>query len=264
VRAVSGRALSIAQCAAAPSAALLWTTDRQPSLGRTVQDGLVVASDDIASAFRTSCESTLGRPIAAARDVSRQEAVMSRYGSLEGGGEENLTRRHTRASSSMGQASSLPSTVLTATSAVGSGMIGGLLFAFSSFIMPALSTLPAEASIAAMNSINKRIINPLFLTTFVGTAATSGAVLVTAAAKRSHPSAEPLRLAASCMYILGVFGVTVLVNVPLNDKLAKVVASPTVDRAVWNNYYRPWMAWNHVRAAAAVLASGLFTAALTR
>ncbi|WP_010496926.1 hypothetical protein [Paenibacillus elgii] len=53
---------------------------------------------------------------------------------------------------------------LTYASALGSGLIAGLFFAFSTFVMSALARLPAEQGIAAMQSINVTVLNPLFYT----------------------------------------------------------------------------------------------------
>ena len=52
----------------------------------------------------------------------------------------------------------LPITVLAA---VGSGLMAGLLFAFSNFVMKALTRLPPEQGMAAMQLINVTIINPV-------------------------------------------------------------------------------------------------------
>lgn len=162
----------------------------------------------------------------------------------------------------------LPSTVLTCLSVVGSGVISGLMFAFSTVVMQSLDTLHTEAAVAAMNAINDIIINPLFFVAFFGTAASSLGVLIAAVVKRTHPSTEPMRLVGASVYIVGVILVTMAFNVPLNDKLAQVSVSSTdqqsIDRHVWQNYYRPWMMWNHVRSLSALVATGLLTASLTR
>ena len=55
--------------------------------------------------------------------------------------------------------------------ALGCGLMAGVFFAFSAFVMNALARLPAAAGIAAMQSINITVINPLFMTVFLGTAA---------------------------------------------------------------------------------------------
>lgn len=53
---------------------------------------------------------------------------------------------------------------------IGSGLMAGLFFVFSVCVMQALSRLPPEQGIAAMNAINVVIQNPLFLIAFMGTA----------------------------------------------------------------------------------------------
>ncbi len=60
--------------------------------------------------------------------------------------------------------------VLTLVTAFGSGLIGGLFFAFSISVLKALARLPSAEGIAAMQSINIAIINPPFLSVFLGTA----------------------------------------------------------------------------------------------
>jgi uncharacterized membrane protein len=59
---------------------------------------------------------------------------------------------------------------LTFLAALGAGLIGGLFFAFSSFVMTALHRLPSATGISAMQSINVAVLNPLFFAAFFGTA----------------------------------------------------------------------------------------------
>jgi uncharacterized membrane protein len=63
---------------------------------------------------------------------------------------------------------------------IGSGLMAGLFFVFSVCVMQALSRLPPEEGIAAMNAINVVIQNPLFLTAFMGTALLGLVLVVTA------------------------------------------------------------------------------------
>jgi uncharacterized membrane protein len=60
--------------------------------------------------------------------------------------------------------------------ALGAGLIGGVFFAFSSFVMRALAKLPVPEGIAAVQSINIAVINPLFMAVLLGTA--SGCALL--------------------------------------------------------------------------------------
>ncbi len=54
-------------------------------------------------------------------------------------------------------------------SALGSALVAGVFFAFSTFIMKALGRLQPEQGIAAMQSINVTVLNPWFFTVFFGT-----------------------------------------------------------------------------------------------
>ena len=54
-------------------------------------------------------------------------------------------------------------------SALGSGAIGGVFFAFSNFVMPALARVAPAEGIHAMQAINVTVLNRLFLGTFMGT-----------------------------------------------------------------------------------------------
>lgn len=51
---------------------------------------------------------------------------------------------------------------------LGCGLIAGVFFAFSTFVMKALAQHPAAQGIATMQSINITVINPWFMTAFLG------------------------------------------------------------------------------------------------
>ena len=56
---------------------------------------------------------------------------------------------------------------------LGTALIGGVFFAFSSFVMKALARVPSPEGIAAMQSINVTVLNASFLGAFMGTAVVS-------------------------------------------------------------------------------------------
>ena len=149
--------------------------------------------------------------------------------------------------------------ILTFLGALGTGLIGGLFFAFSTFIMTALGRLSPPAGISAMQSINAVILNPWFLTAFFGTAAVC--LILAVAAIVSANAAASYLLAASLLYIVGVIAVTMVRNVPLNNSLAAVDPASTEGVGVWNHYRKTWTRWNHVRTAASLAAAALFTMA---
>lgn len=144
---------------------------------------------------------------------------------------------------------------------LGSALIGGVFFAFSSFIMQALARLPAEQGIAAMQSINVVVLNRSFLGAFMGTAALSLLVAVLAIFGWSAPEA-PYLLAGAVSYLGGTFLVTILGNVPLNNRLADVTATDPEAEAVWLHYLTRWTRFNTLRTVAALAAALLLTLGL--
>ena len=144
---------------------------------------------------------------------------------------------------------------------LGSALTGGVFFAFSNFVMKALARVPAPEGIAAMQSINVVIINPFFLGAFMGTAVLSLGVGGLALISWSHPSASYF-LGGAILYFMGTFLVTILGNVPLNNKLAAVSATDPGAVELWEHYMDRWTMWNHVRTAAAMVAALLYTLAL--
>ena len=141
--------------------------------------------------------------------------------------------------------------------ALGSGLIAGVFFAFSSFVMHALGRLPADEGIRAMQSINLVVINPSFIGVFFGTALASLALLVIAVVQWSERGAAHL-LWGSLAYLIGSIGVTMVCSVPLNQAIAALDAQSADAARVWQRYQTYWTRWNHVRAFAAMIASALF------
>ncbi len=144
---------------------------------------------------------------------------------------------------------------------LGSALVGGVLFAFSSFVMKALARMPSSEGIAAMQSINIVIINPSFLSAFLGTAFLSLGVVVLVLVSRSHPSVM-FFLGGAILYFTGTFLVTILGNIPLYDQLAAVSATDPAAVKLWEHYLNRWTMWNHVRTTAAMLAALLYSLGL--
>lgn len=143
-------------------------------------------------------------------------------------------------------------------SALGAGLIAGVFFAFSTFIMTALGRSGPAQGIVAMNSINTTILQSLFMPVFYGTTLTSVALAVVALS-RWDESRSVAAFAGAILYVLGMFVCTVVYNVPLNNALAAVDPASTEGAAVWTRYLHEWTFWNHVRTVAALGAAALFT-----
>ena len=151
--------------------------------------------------------------------------------------------------------------IATVLTALGCGLIAGAFFAFSSFVMPALKRLPAAQGIAAMQSINKLAVTPVFMTALFGTAVACLGLVGWAAISWGGLVAA-LMIAGGVAYLVGAIGVTIACNVPLNDRLAKLHPQGSDAAGRWEEYVTKWTAWNHLRAAAALAAAALLTIAL--
>lgn len=143
---------------------------------------------------------------------------------------------------------------------VGAGLVGGVFFAFSNFVMKALALLPGGQGIAAMQRINAVVVNKGFIGTFVGTAVLAVICIIVAGFSPWVTARSLLVLLAGLCYLVGAFGVTLVFNVPRNQHLARWEAESSEARRYWPQYLREWLLWNHVRTAAS-LVSAVFAAA---
>ena len=151
--------------------------------------------------------------------------------------------------------------IATLIAALGCGLIAGVFFAFSSFVMPALKRLTSPEGIAAMQSINRLAVTPVFMTVLFGTAAACLALVSWAVVSGGDRSAVPV-LAGSALYLVGAVGVTIGRNVPLNERLAKLHPQDARAGGFWDEYLAKWTAWNHVRTVASLAAATALTVAI--
>jgi uncharacterized membrane protein len=149
---------------------------------------------------------------------------------------------------------------LTLATAIGAGLMAGVFFTFSNFVMPALAKLPAEQGTAAMQSMNIEAINRWFMGALFGT----GAACLLLAALSFRSAADPpafLRLAGAVVYVLGIIVVTAACNVPRNDALAVLDPAAAESAAVWSRYLDEWVFWNHVRTGSGLVSAIALTVA---
>lgn len=147
--------------------------------------------------------------------------------------------------------------------ALACALMGGIFFAFSSFIMPALSRISIEEGIHAMQRINVDVYHWTFMPAFF---LTPIACMVTAVQtfRTAHSDAAVYAIIGCAVYVVGNFVVTAAGNVPLNNALAAVDASTADASRVWSHYVSTWTRWNHVRTVASMFAAASFLVALTR
>lgn len=142
--------------------------------------------------------------------------------------------------------------VIALAALVGAGAVGGIFFAFSTFIMPALARLPHAEGIAAMQSINITVVRPSVFIVLLGTGVLSLIGFAFGSAWMSG---------AGAIYLGAVILVTGTRNVPLNEALAPLDPSSPEAQELWPRYLREWTRWNTVRTLAALAASLLFALA---
>jgi uncharacterized membrane protein len=143
--------------------------------------------------------------------------------------------------------------------ALGCGVIAGLYFAFSTFIMTALGRIEQAHGVSAMNAINVAIQQSLFMPIFLGTTLAALVLAVMAVFRWGQPGSTAM-IAGGLVYVVGMFVVTMVFNVPLNNALAAV--DPGGAQSVWARYLKDWTLWNHVRTLSSLAGSAFFVAAI--
>lgn len=135
------------------------------------------------------------------------------------------------------------------------GLTSGILFDFSITIVPSLRALTAKQHIEAMQVINVKIVNLFFLVCFMGP------VIFLPFTTYLHREAEqfPMLIIASALYIVGVIGVTVVGNIPLNNQLETVNLNQLSEeeaepiRQDYQGVNARWMKWHTVRTVVSIM-----------
>lgn len=137
--------------------------------------------------------------------------------------------------------------------ATGAGLMAGVYFAFSTFIMQSLDQLGPGPATDAMNSINKVILRSWFMALFFGSTLIY-IVLGAVALLATDLAGRSLLFTAALIYVVGMFLCTARFNVPLNNRLTKAAGDDKSKAETWNHYFRHWTRWNHLRAVGSLVA----------
>lgn len=155
-----------------------------------------------------------------------------------------------------------PLSALASVAAIGSAAVGGLFFAFSSFVMRGLNRVNPLDAIIAMRGINAEAqANAPFLVLFFGSALVALVVGIAAVVQLRKPGSGYL-LVGAILAVIAVL-VTAAFNVPLNDHLDTIDPRTNAARA-WHEYADPWTLWNHVRAVCPLVGAVLLTVGVWR
>jgi len=145
-----------------------------------------------------------------------------------------------------------------AAGALTAGVTAVVYATFSARVMPALARLPDAVGIERMQAFNRTAVQPPFMVCFFGAAA-AGAYLLVRLLRSERTPADLLLAAGGALY-LGGFALTVVVNVPLNDRLASVATRSPEAVALWQAYLGEWTRANTVRGVLSALATAALLA----
>jgi uncharacterized membrane protein len=136
------------------------------------------------------------------------------------------------------------------------GLVAGLFYSWQCSVINGLAMLPNKEYLMAFQSMNKAILNPVFFLSFMGSI-----ILLPIAVFLFYRSGStallPYLLAATLIYAITVFGITVVCNVPLNEKLAAFniqAASESQLQAMRTGFEIPWNKWHLIRTIASISA----------
>lgn len=135
-----------------------------------------------------------------------------------------------------------------------SGIISGLFVAWAVSVIPGTKLVDDRSYVTTMQQINRAIINPAFLLSFL----LPPFVLVASAVVFGRAGMQRrswLLAASAATYLAGVLGVTAARNIPLNNQLESFDLEQATAAAIARqraDYEDPWNRWNAVRTGAAV------------
>lgn len=135
-------------------------------------------------------------------------------------------------------------------SVIACGLVSGVFMTFSDFVMRSLDGARTAAGVEVMQVINREVFRSIFMFLLLGMSALSP-FLIGYAYFRVAGSASAWIITGGAIYLVGVFVVSLVFNVPMNNRLDAKEYSGTEAATYWTNTYFPhWTFWNYVRALA--------------
>ena len=138
-----------------------------------------------------------------------------------------------------------------------SALVAGVFQSFSDFVMAGLGRARPAGGIESMQHINRTVFRSVFLTSFLllvpATMLFGGYTLFTT----DSPDRGYIA-AATGIYLVTVFGVTMFGNVPMTKHLDQLDFDSEEAANYWRVYCRDWTRWNHVRTFGAAATAAVF------
>ena len=138
-------------------------------------------------------------------------------------------------------------------------LVAGFLFAFAVVVMPGIRSLNNREFLLAFQAMDRIIQNnqPIFILVWVG----SVIALITSVALgfgQLDAIGRILTISAILIYLLGVQLPTIMINVPLNNKLQTLdinSATNAVHKTAREDFEPRWNRWNTIRSILSSLVS---------
>ena len=144
--------------------------------------------------------------------------------------------------------------------ALWSAVIGGVFSAFSEFIMKGLLRASPAGGIESMQHINRTVVKTLFVAGIFSITVFSVGFACYALTSMTG-TARFMILLAALVYLPSVFLMTLLGNVPMNNRLDRMNPQAVDAHAYWHLYSRNWTRLNHVRSLGSVATACLYAVA---
>lgn len=139
-------------------------------------------------------------------------------------------------------------------SVIAYALVSGVFLAFSGVVMPSLAASSPAGAIQSMQIINRKVFPTLFMVLLIGMAIVSP-ILVGWVLWQGAGPAGPWILAAGASYIAGVFIVSLVFNVPMNERLHRMDPLGAIADAYWRRYVPGWTFWNTIRWVASAISA---------
>ncbi len=139
-------------------------------------------------------------------------------------------------------------------------LVAGVFLSFSDFVMAGLARARPAGGMESMQHINRTVFRSVFLASFLLLVPCTAALAVYVALHADGPG-RVLVLAAGVTYVVAVFAVTMLGNVPMNERLDRLNVASDASVAYWLHYRRSWTRLNHLRTLGSALTAALLLAA---
>ena len=146
-------------------------------------------------------------------------------------------------------------------------LVTGFIFTYAVIVMPGLSKLGDKEFLRAFQVTDEVIQNnqPLFMLTWVGSIISVIGLIASLLISVGLIEAWPI-ISLGIVYLLGVQGITILVHLPLNNRIQKLKIDELDDKSVNEHrikFENRWNYYNNIRTVISFLVSIMFLLIIT-